>query len=149
MDFGGEEWMWRMEAGVRCISYGKILMWLFLACLCALMIAAVTLLFYYAFQLQPNKAPTERRSCCGKGCKRRVAAGEEARRGLVGAPLTTLALSCPQTIYFHDHAQKKTPKHICVLLTRSHHAEQEAISMRGDVDSLWCKAHTFGLADTV
>eukprot|EP00983_Pelagomonas_calceolata_P055223 1144052-Pelagomonas_calceolata.AAC.3 len=29
-------------------------------CLCALMLASIALLFYYAFQLQPNKAPTER-----------------------------------------------------------------------------------------
>ncbi|KAF5832417.1 hypothetical protein DUNSADRAFT_11700 [Dunaliella salina] len=31
-------------------------------CLCALMLAAIALLFYYAFYLQPNKAPTERRA---------------------------------------------------------------------------------------
>ncbi|KAF5832422.1 hypothetical protein DUNSADRAFT_11704 [Dunaliella salina] len=63
-------------------------------CLCSLMLAAVALLFYYAFQLQPNKAPTERRAAVYDSVDskarplllRRQFNGTESSRGMPGAP---------------------------------------------------------------
>eukprot|EP00983_Pelagomonas_calceolata_P082150 1155833-Pelagomonas_calceolata.AAC.4 len=58
--------IWSKAAGAlrqtTCSSLCRAMLPVLKACLCALMLAAVALLFYYAFQLQPNKAPTERRA---------------------------------------------------------------------------------------